>query len=176
MQWRIECKHSGVGHDFTGTLDKAIREAQQQCQTDTSRWVVWLLPANLRMAEVTQRGCLWIKQELTGEELTRLMRRHHKTIAGLAFRMGITQKRIRQVRDKGLVDANVVRDWLEAIIGEDPGPLPERFRIRRHTEESVCGYCGCPLCYGDFAFAYMGETFCSVNCCRQSRGFGKEAA
>ena len=176
MQWRIECKHSGVGYDFTGTLDEAIREAHQQCQMDNSRWIVWLSPANLRMAEVSRRGCVWIRGELSGEELTRLMRRHHKTIAGLAFRMGITQKRIRQVRDKGLADANVVRDWMEAIIGEDPGPLPERFRIRHRAGESSCAYCGCRLGYGDFGFAYMGEAFCSVNCCRQSRGFGKEAA
>ena len=57
MQWRIECQRSGVGHDFAGTLDEAIREAQQQCQADTSRRDVWLLPAKLRMAEVSRRGC-----------------------------------------------------------------------------------------------------------------------
>ncbi len=43
------------------------------------------------------------------------MRRHTKTIVALAFAMGITQKRVRRVRETGLDDRNAVRDWLEAI-------------------------------------------------------------
>ena len=65
MRWRIEDKHTGNGHDVEGTFDAAAREAQAQCTTDSARWVVWMLPGNVRIAEVTLRGCLWTKSELT---------------------------------------------------------------------------------------------------------------
>ena len=54
------------------------------------------------------------------------MRRNKKTIGGLAFAMGITQKRVREVREKGIEERKGVRNWLEFLSGEDPGPLPER--------------------------------------------------
>ena len=88
MQWRIECKHSGVGHDVDGTFDEAIQNAQEQCTTETSKWVVWAEPANVRMAEVTDRGAVWVKTRLTGDDVQSLMRRHRKTIAGLSFTPG----------------------------------------------------------------------------------------
>ena len=100
------------------------------------------------------------------------MRRHRKTIAGLSFATGITQKRIREVREHGLRDPYAIRDWLQAITGTDVGPLPERYRIRRHTEECSCDYCGCPLFVGEFAYNYVNSPFCSITCCRKSRGFG----
>ena len=173
MQWRIECKYSGKGHDFGGTLDEAIEDAAQQCRSDVSRWVVWLLPANLRMAEVNATGCLWLKKGLTGPEVQTLMRRYGRTISGLAARMQITQKRIRQARRDGLQGAELMRDWLQSITGEDIGPLPERYRVG--SEPSQCGHCGCTLDLGDLAYRYLGQAFCSVACCRRSRGWSVEA-
>ena len=38
--------------------------------------------------------------------------------------MTLTQKRIRQVRAEGLIDPLSIRDWLEAITGEDLGQFP----------------------------------------------------
>jgi hypothetical protein len=58
---------------------------------------------------------------LSGKEICTLMRKHQKTIGGLAYLMGITQTRVRQVRAKGLDDKNSVRDWVEFITGKDPG-------------------------------------------------------
>jgi len=63
---------------------------------------------------------------LAGHELTSLMHRHKVTIGELAKRTGMTQKRIRQARDDGLSEPNIVRDWLQAILGRDPGPIGER--------------------------------------------------
>jgi hypothetical protein len=171
MLWRIENKHSGAGHDVEGDFDTAALDAQSQCTTDASRWVLWLQPGNIRVAEVTIRGCLWIKTELSGKGITSLMRRHRQTIEQLAFRMGLTQKRIRQVRERGLRDPNAVRDWIQAITDEDIGPLPERYLIRHITEETSCAYCGTPLDIGDHAYEYVSDIFCSVTCCRESRGW-----
>lgn len=108
---------------------------------------------------------------LSGPELVRLMRKHQATIARLAFKLGTTEKRVRQLRQQGITNLLTVRDWLEAIRGEDPGPLPERYRIRQRLEEADCGFCGCPLFVGDEAFEYVGEVFCSTHCCRKSRGW-----
>ncbi len=66
MQWRFECKYSGKGHDVEGNFDDAIGEAQGQCSTDVSRWVVWCDPANVRLGEVSQCGAEWVKSRLTG--------------------------------------------------------------------------------------------------------------
>lgn len=60
--------------------------------------------------------------ELTGKQITRLMRKHGQTIAGLAKSMQITQVRVREVRRKGVKGAGYVRDWLDAIVG-DPNYL-----------------------------------------------------
>jgi hypothetical protein len=62
---------------------------------------------------------------ILGHELVALMHRHNVTIAELAKRTGITQKRIRQAREDGLGDSNAVRDWVQAIRGRDPGPIAE---------------------------------------------------
>jgi hypothetical protein len=51
------------------------------------------------------------------------MRVNRVTIRELAKRMQITQKRIRQIREIGLDDRHTIRDWVEAITGQDPGPL-----------------------------------------------------
>ena len=62
---------------------------------------------------------------LPGHELVTLMHRHNVTIAELAQRTGITQKRIRQAREHGLSNPNAVRDWVQAIRGRDPGLVAE---------------------------------------------------
>ncbi len=59
---------------------------------------------------------------MTGAEITSLMRRHKVTIRELKARTGITMKRIRQVRERGLGCRHAKRDWIEAITGTDPGP------------------------------------------------------
>lgn len=133
--------------------------------------MVWALPANVRLAEVSQKGCRWIKSALTGEEVVSLMRRHKRTIGALAFIVGVSQKRVRHVRERGVENRHAVRDWLEAITGEDPGPLPERYRILRPVDEAGCDDCGCPLYVGDSAYEFAGAVYCSVTCCRKSRGF-----
>jgi len=58
--------------------------------------------------------------ELTGPEMIRLMQKKRVTISELSQRIGITQKRIREVRKHGLTGRNTVRDWMEAITGEIP--------------------------------------------------------
>jgi hypothetical protein len=60
---------------------------------------------------------------MTGKQIQSLMRQHHVTIAELSKRMQIIQKRIREVREQGLTDANTVRDWVQGITGADPGPI-----------------------------------------------------
>ena len=60
--------------------------------------------------------------ELTGKQITRLMRQHGQTIAGLAKSMQITQVRVREVRRKGVNGPGYVMDWLHAITG-DPNYL-----------------------------------------------------
>ena len=61
---------------------------------------------------------------MEGKEVKRLMRKYRVTIRELSHRMGITQKRIRQIRDGvGLEGKELMRDWVQGIIGADPGPL-----------------------------------------------------
>lgn len=55
---------------------------------------------------------------LTGKQITRLMRQHRQTIAGLAKSMQITQVRVREVRRKGVSGPGYVMDWLQAITGD----------------------------------------------------------
>ena len=110
-------------------------------------------------------------EKLAGTELRRLMRRHRVTIAELAIRTGVTQKRIRKARELGVSDPLVVRDWIQAITGTDPGPIPEKYCVRNSTEETECEFCGCPICCGETAYSYLSETFCSRQCCRANRGW-----
>jgi len=60
---------------------------------------------------------------LSGREIIKLMRQNHVTIRELSSRMQITMKRIREVRRDGLCHPGVIRDWVEHITGEDPGPI-----------------------------------------------------
>jgi len=174
MRWHLECKHRGQGKTVECSFSDAARLAKEECTTDSSCWVIWALPSNIRMAETTLRGLRWIKTSISAEEVKTLMRRHKWTISSLSFRLGVTQDRIRQAMGRGLHDANTVRDWIEAMTGADVGPLPDRYYIKHWTEECGCAQCGYPMDVGDCAFEYLSESFCSVTCCRQSRGWGKE--
>lgn len=51
------------------------------------------------------------------------MRKYRVTIRELASRTGFTMKRIRQIRESGLKDRGAIRDWIQAILGSDPGPI-----------------------------------------------------
>ena len=94
-----------------------------------------------------------------------------RLFCSLAFRLGTSQKRVRQIRDSGLTDVLAIRDWIQAITGIDPGPIPEKYRINKLQEEGSCCFCGYPLYVGDDAFDYVGEMFCSTSCARKSRGW-----
>ena len=61
---------------------------------------------------------------LSGHDLCRLMRRHRVTIRLLAQRLDLPMTRVRYRRRHGITEWNVVRDWLEAITGVDPGAVP----------------------------------------------------
>jgi hypothetical protein len=54
---------------------------------------------------------------LTGETVVRLMRAHGRSIRGLAESAGLTQTRVREVRDRGIRGVAFVYDWAEAITG-----------------------------------------------------------
>lgn len=109
--------------------------------------------------------------KLSGKEIVSLMRRHGTRIRTLAYRLGTTLKRIREIRTKGLTCQLAIRDWIQAITGEDPGPIPEPIRISIELEEPRCEFCGFPLVVNDSAYRYVGEVYCSVTCCRTSRGW-----
>lgn len=80
------------------------------------------LPASLRYDHGVERFPVE-GGKMSGEDVTRLMRKHNVTIRELAKRAGITMKRIREVRASGLEDRLAIRDWIEAIVGRDPGPM-----------------------------------------------------
>lgn len=110
-----------------------------------------------------------IEPKLSADEVKCLMRRHRITIRQLADKMQITMKRVRQVREAG-IRGPAVRDWMEHITGHDPGPVPTRYGINCPCEEAACGYCGCPLYVGDWAWEYAFNVFCSKTCCRKAHG------
>jgi hypothetical protein len=108
--------------------------------------------------------------KLTGTELVSLMRKHSVTISELPFRLGSTQKQVREVRETGLQDPHVTRDWMEAMTGHDPGPVPERYQVSGVREEAECCFCGYPLFNGDDAWDLAGQVLCSISCCRKCHG------
>ena len=108
---------------------------------------------------------------LPGPEVVKLMRKYKMTIEQLAFRLGTSQKRVRQARDSGLIDPYAIRDWIQAICGVDVGPIPEKYRVHSKQKEGDCCFCGYPLYVGDVAYEYVGEMFCSITCSRKSRGW-----
>lgn len=58
---------------------------------------------------------------LTGSQIKKLMSKHKRRIADVASDMDVTQKRVRQVRKSGVSGQNFIRDWIQGIVGEDPG-------------------------------------------------------
>lgn len=54
---------------------------------------------------------------ITGNEIIASMTLHQITINRLATRMNITQKRVREVRSKGVTGECFCKDWQEAIAG-----------------------------------------------------------
>lgn len=64
------------------------------------------------------RGSPLAASHLTGPTIVLMMRKHRRTIRGLANAMGITQKRVRQVRAEGVYGLDWAWDWLEAITQE----------------------------------------------------------
>jgi 1,2-phenylacetyl-CoA epoxidase PaaB subunit len=61
---------------------------------------------------------------LSGRDLRTLMRQYHVTIRALAQRMAIPMTRVRYRRQQGIAEWHVIRDWMEAMTGVDPGPIP----------------------------------------------------
>ena len=55
---------------------------------------------------------------LTGATIERLMRAHGKTIGAVARTMGVSQRRVREVRAAGVRGVPHVMDWAEGITGE----------------------------------------------------------
>ena len=105
---------------------------------------------------------------LTGEDIVRLMRKHRITISVLAVKLGSSQRRVRLLKHTGLTDAAVIRDWLEAITGQDPDPVPKRCKIENEYEGAECHFCGYPLFHDDVVWRYANRVYCTVDCCRKS--------
>jgi hypothetical protein len=61
---------------------------------------------------------------LSGRDLRTLMRRHRVTIRALAQRLDLPMTRVRARRLQGIAEWNIIRDWVEAITGTDPGAVP----------------------------------------------------
>lgn len=56
--------------------------------------------------------------QLSGEEIRRLMRVHGRTIRSTAQGMGITMKRVREVRDSGVQGDLYVWEWGTYLAGK----------------------------------------------------------
>ena len=54
---------------------------------------------------------------VTGNSITQLMQSNKITISALAARMGVTQKRVREVRAFGVNSYLIYCDWHQAITG-----------------------------------------------------------
>jgi hypothetical protein len=79
---------------------------------------------------------------LSGRELCRLMRRHQVTIRALAQRMAIPMTCVRYRRQHGIAEWHILRDWVQAMTGVDPGacriPSPTA-PLRRHRRPERWG-------------------------------------
>jgi hypothetical protein len=62
------------------------------------------------------------------------MRRHHVTIRALAQRLAIPMHRVRCCRQESITERHAVRDWLEAITGQDPGMLLSAWTHEKRNE------------------------------------------
>ena len=107
---------------------------------------------------------------LKGEDIVSLMRKHRITISVLAVKVGSSQRRVRLLRHTGLIDAAVIRDWLEAITGQDPGPVPRCCKIENEYEGAECHFCRYPLFHNDVAWRYADRVYCTMDCVRKRCG------
>ncbi len=123
------------------------------------------------LSRTAEEGTGQFPATLSGKAIVGLMRKHRVKLRELAYRLGTTLKRIRQIRKDGLKCALTIRDWIQAITGDDVGPIPEPIVIAQKHESTSCEFCGMPLQLMDPAYAYVGEVYCSVTCCRTSRGW-----
>lgn len=57
-------------------------------------------------------------QSLSAQTIQHLMRKHHKTIRGIAKDWNLTLKRVRYVRLHGVEGDVFVMDWLEILTGD----------------------------------------------------------
>lgn len=55
---------------------------------------------------------------LTGPTVVRLMHAHGRTIRSVSGAMGVTQQRVREVRDRGVRGVGYVWDWAQGITGD----------------------------------------------------------
>ena len=55
---------------------------------------------------------------LSAQTIQHLMRKHHKTIRGIAQDWNLTLKRVRHVRLHGVEGEVFVMDWLEILTGD----------------------------------------------------------
>lgn len=60
-----------------------------------------------------------VPEALSGAAITRMMRKAGWTIPGLAASMGVSQARVRQVRERGVQGRYYVLDWMLAIGAPD---------------------------------------------------------
>ena len=105
---------------------------------------------------------------LTGEDIVSLMHKHGITIPILAAKLGLSQRRVRLLKHTGLTDAAVIRDWLEAITGQDPDPVPRCCKIENAYEGAECHFCRYPLFHNDVAWRYADRVYCTMDCCVKS--------
>ncbi|WP_432263071.1 hypothetical protein [Cupriavidus sp. TMH.W2] len=101
-----------------GDLDaEAAFIRYQQAQSEHGEQRPWQMAANavqaMRESVTKARGPETMR--LSGKMITALMRLNGKTIESLARAMGITQKRVREVRERGVAGEGYVLDWVEAL-------------------------------------------------------------
>lgn len=80
-------------------------------------------------------GTIEKRIKMSGRELRSLMRKHRVTIRELSRRAQVTQKRIREVRTKGLTGLAVL-DWQQAIIGEFTPKLRAIFKQYQQEQDA----------------------------------------
>lgn len=79
----------------------------------TERWDRYKSMQKMTFAEFIDR--LRRMERLSGADIRRMMRRHGATIRSVAAALQVTQKRVREVREKGIMGQGWIRDWVEAI-------------------------------------------------------------